>query len=131
LSGSGTIINFPNNYILQGYTVAGNAVLNFWANSGVKEMLYLSYNAGSGSGVVVVGDGLQFAGTPLTISSPSYLLSLDSSNQVKAMTAQSGWGTSSGGSRGAVTASTATLSQVAAALAQLLTDLQTKGILST
>lgn len=42
-----------------------------------------------------------------------------------------GWGTSTGGARGAVAAGTATLPQVAAALAQLLTDLKTHGMLGT
>jgi hypothetical protein len=41
-----------------------------------------------------------------------------------------GWGTSSGGARGAVTGAS-TLPQVAAALSQLLTDLQTHGMLGT
>jgi hypothetical protein len=62
---------------------------------------------------------------------PTKIVGQDSSGYMGSIPATSGWGTSSGGSRGAVNASTATLSQVAAALAQLLTDLQTKGILAT
>jgi fibronectin-binding autotransporter adhesin len=132
-TGFSSVISFPNSFFIENYAASGNDVLNIFANNGgtAKEMLYLSYNTSSNSGVVVVGDGLQFYTTPPTISTPSYLMAIDSSSQFKALTPQSGWGTSSGGSRGAINASTATLSQVAAALAQLLTDLQGKGILST
>ena len=41
-----------------------------------------------------------------------------------------GWGTSTGGARGAITAAS-TLPQVAAALAQILTDLKTHGMIGT
>lgn len=75
--------------------------------------------------MTVSGVNATFAGTVKATS--AYLVG---ANQV--VGAQiTGWGTSTGGARGALAAGTATLSQTAAALAQLLTDLKTHGLLST
>ena len=51
-------------------------------------------------------------------------------NKVPVATPMTGWGTSTGGARAAITVSS-TLAQVAAGLAQLLTDLQAYGLLGT
>jgi hypothetical protein len=63
-------------------------------------------------------------------TTPTQIIGQDSGGYMVSVPATSGWGTSTGGSVGAITASTATLSQVAAALAALLENLKTKGILA-
>jgi hypothetical protein len=91
-----------------------------------------SFQNQAGTPVTDIGGALSFSGASyLHTSGATKILTLDSANYLTSIAATSGWGTSTGGSRGAISASTATLSQVAAALAQLLTDLETKGILAT
>ena len=83
---------------------------------------------------------LQFSGTPLvTVSGVNATFAgtikatsayLVGANQV--VGAQiAGWGTSSGGTRGALAGGSATLAQTSAALAQLLIDLKTHGLIGT
>lgn len=72
---------------------------------------------GTSAGIVNVQRG--------SLGTPAYQV-----NGTQVLTAQiTGWGSSTNGSRGAVNGSTATLPQVAAALAQLLIDLRTHGML--
>jgi hypothetical protein len=92
--------------------------------------LYIGSFQNQGS-TPLVDFGGRIVASNLGSTTPTRIIGQDSGGYMVSVAATSGWGTSSGGSRGAVNASTATLSQVAAALAQLLTDLQTKGILAT
>ena len=94
--------------------------------------LYIGSFQNQGS-TPLVDFGGRIVASNLGSTTPTRIVGQDSGGYMVSVAATSGWGTSSGGSRGAINASspTLTLSQVAAALAQLLTDLQGKGILST
>jgi hypothetical protein len=80
------------------------------------------------------GAGLDYkvSGTVFTRLLPSGGLGVNTAGTVVQVIGPrvNGWGTSSGGVRGAITAAS-TLPQVAAGLSQLLTDLQTHGMLGT
>lgn len=72
------------------------------------------------------GGGTTIPTGSLVISTAGAHISIGANQVVAGRIA--GWGTSSGGARGAITASS-TLAQVAAGLSQLLTDLQTHGLI--
>lgn len=94
----------------------------------------IAFDAAGSNQFAYNGGGLDYkaSGTIQTRLLPTGGVGVNNSGTIQQIIAQriSGWGTSSGGTRGAITGAS-TLAQVAAGLSQLLTDLQTHGLLGT
>ena len=92
--------------------------------------LYIGSFQNQGS-TPLVDFGGRIVASNLGSTTPTRIIGQDSGGYMVSVAATSGWGTSSNGAYGPIDGNTATLSQVAKALAQLLIDLKTKGILAT
>ena len=102
------------------FMIGGGGFRIYGTSSGVPNNSPLLYSDGSGN-VHALGS----LATNGSVNGSSFAV-----GGMQVVGAQiAGWGTSSKGTRGAINGSTATLTQVSAALAQLLIDLRTHGLL--